>query len=101
MPLEIQRDFYKSEFWMRSTFAEWIVNLPCDQVIMVGGNHDYYLEAIENDDIKKYESLYRATRNKLEVLYNKECVVSSKDGDIIKIWGTPYCQEFGNWYFNK
>ena len=48
MPLEIQRDFYKSEFWMRSTFAEWIVNLPCDQVIMVGGNHDYSIK-LKND----------------------------------------------------
>ena len=101
MPLEIQRDFYRSEFWIRSSFAEWINNLPCDQVIMVGGNHDYYLETIEEDDIKKYESLYKPTKGKLEVLYNKECVVSSENDDTIKIWGTPYCQIFGNWYFNK
>lgn len=97
-PLHIQRDFYRMEYWMRSEFSDWINNLPCQHVIMVGGNHDYYLEAIKNNDIKKYESIYRPTKGKLEVLYNNECVISIDD-NIYKIWGSPYCQIFGNWYF--
>lgn len=98
-PLNIQHDYYRMENWMRSTFAEWVNNLPCDQVICTPGNHDIYLQDIEGIDTKIYENITRPTRGKLEVLYNKETNVISRDGETCKIWGTPYCKTFGLWAF--
>lgn len=98
-PLNIQQDYYRMEFWMRSTFAQWVNNLPCDHVIITPGNHDFYLKSIQDDEINKYESIYRPTKGKLEVLYNTECVINSKDNISYKIWGTPYCTEYGPFPF--
>lgn len=41
MPLRMQRNIPQSEKWLKTTFAEWVNNLPCESVIMVGGNHKF------------------------------------------------------------
>lgn len=98
-PLDIQYDYYRMENWTRSTFAQWINNLPCKQVIMTPGNHDPFFEQIMGIDPKIYENITRPTKGKLEVLYNNECNVVGSTGENIKIWGSPYCKTFGRWAF--
>lgn len=98
-PLDIQRNHYEMEFWIRSKFAEWINNLPCDQVIMVAGNHDFYLQNIMNDEIAIYDSITKPTKGKLDILYNQMCVVTDKEAVMYNICGTPYCRQFKNWAF--
>ena len=98
-PLEIQTDYYRMENWMRSTFAQWANNAPCDQIIITPGNHDFYLEQIMELAPKIYENITRPTRGKVEILYNTECNIVSKDGNVYKVWGSPYCKTFGLWAF--
>lgn len=98
-PLNIQKDHYKMEYWMRSEFANWVNNLPCNHVIMVAGNHDKYLEDIMNDEVTIYESITKPTKGKLEILYNNLVCITSDDNLPYFIWGTPYCKQFYNWSF--
>ena len=44
VPLSIQRDIKESDKWFTEDFIKWINNLPCNKVIIVPGNHDFYLE---------------------------------------------------------
>ena len=99
VPLDIQHNHYASEIWFRSIFASWVNSLPCTQVIIVPGNHDKYLEDIKDVPTTYYETFTRATRNKCEVLYNKQCNLVSSNGEVFKVFGTPYCPIFGNWSF--
>lgn len=100
-PLNIQRNIPKMQVWLRSVFAEWINNIPCDQVIMVAGNHDSIFEDMWMDDSKKLYYLQQPTKFKIELLENNECNITSKDGVIYKIWGSPFCTIFGNWCFMR
>lgn len=98
-PLQIQRNYYEMEEWMQVHFSEWINNLPCKDVIMVPGNHDAYLSAIKGLEIEQYKSIIQPTKNKLNILYNSSIEVTTDTGNSITIFGTPYCKQFGNWYF--
>jgi Icc-related predicted phosphoesterase len=90
--------------WFGNTFINWVKVLPFkhswSKVIYVPGNHDEcFDEYITNIKISEYEF---ETNNRLKILvhdvYNFEYPVS--DGvDSLKIFGTPYCKQFGNWAF--
>lgn len=99
MPLRMQRNIPQSEKWLKTTFAEWVNNLPCESVIMVGGNHDFALANMYRQPLKISSILSNPTNGKLELLDNEETSVISKDGKIYSIWGTPYCKIFGNWAY--
>ena len=43
-PLDIQSNIPKMQVWLRNKFASWINNLPCNQVLMVAGNHDFIFQ---------------------------------------------------------
>lgn len=88
-----------SSEWLKTTFAEWVNNLPCESVIMVGGNHDFALANMYRQPLKISSILSNPTNGKLELLDNEETSVISKDGKIYSIWGTPYCKIFGNWAY--
>lgn len=99
MPLRMQRNIPQSEKWLKTTFADWVNNLPCESVIMVGGNHDFALANMYRQPLKINSILSNPTNGKLELLDNEATSVISKDGKVYDIWGTPYCKIFGNWAY--
>lgn len=89
--------------WINDEFVKWVNGLPFktddSKVILTPGNHDFYFERAQKNDLREIES---ATSNRLKILkhgeYDYDVIVS--DGlDTIKIFGTPYCSIFGNWAF--
>jgi Icc-related predicted phosphoesterase len=91
--------------WIRNDFVEWINGLPFkttwSKVVMIWGNHDFVGERMSEIEKKEIE---RLTGGRLVILnheaYDFEYLVS--DGiDSLKIFGTPYCSEFGNWAFMR
>lgn len=98
MPLRMQRNIPQSEKWLKTTFAEWVNNLPCESVIMVGGNHDFALANMYRQPLKINSILSNPTNGKLELLDNEATSVVSKDGKVYDVWGTPYCTGTSNCY---
>lgn len=91
VPLNIQMNGYRSKMWFRDDFISWIDRLPVSQVVMVGGNHDMYLEF---HGIDKFREMVKDRGN---ITYLENSCVDL--GDDITIYGTPLCKPFGNWSF--
>lgn len=90
-PLNIQKDYIQMTKWFFNEFYNWINNLPCDYVILTPGNHDFWFEKFIKENVM-------CLWNKLTILINSmtEIFYGIKH---IKIFGTPYCKDFGNWPF--
>ena len=99
MPLRMQRNIPQSEKWLKTTFADWVKSLPCEAVVMVGGNHDWVLFNMYQDFLKQNALLRTPTNGKLVLLENTIYKHISSEGKIYTIWGTPFCKPFGNWAF--
>lgn len=46
VPLDYQQHLVKSISWFLLDFKPWAEALPCDKVIFVAGNHDFFLEKL-------------------------------------------------------
>ena len=42
--LNAQRNIEASKHWWETKFIKWIDKLPCKKVVVIPGNHDFYLE---------------------------------------------------------
>lgn len=94
VPLRIQgrtKDSYK---WFSTEFKEWAMDLPCDKVIFIAGNHECTLPTHYNDYKKLFDN-----DNKITYLCHESYIYKGPDGKEYFIFGTPYCKEFGNWAF--
>lgn len=94
VPLRIQgrtKDSYK---WFSTEFKEWAMDLPCDKVIFIAGNHELTFPNHYND----YKQLFY-NDSKVTYLCHEEYIYKGPDGKEHSIFGTPYCQVFGNWAF--
>lgn len=94
VPLRIQgrtKDSYK---WFSTEFKEWAMNLPCDKVIFIAGNHECTLPNHYND----YKQLFY-NDSKVTYLCHEGYIYKGLDGKEYSIFGTPYCKVFGNWAF--
>jgi Icc-related predicted phosphoesterase len=90
--------------WLINEFKNWIDTLPYknlwSKVFVVPGNHDKCFDGIVSKaQMMEWEFM---TLGRLKILnhdmYDFEYPVS--DGtDVLRIFGTPYCKEFGNWSF--
>lgn len=78
-PKEMDRDVYGQEKWYYDCFAPWVASLPCKYVIVVPGNHDYFLESLW-----KANRLTMLSSSKLKLLCN-----NSMRLDGIHFYGTP------------
>jgi len=89
VPLYIQMYNKESEQWFKETFIPWCLNLPCEKVVFIGGNHDFILERQPNKIRKLLEG-----QDKVVYL---DCEAFEYNGKII--FGTPVCKPFGSWAF--
>ena len=89
--------------WFQHEFADWINTLPFknewSKVVLIGGNHDFSLERISNEELRCF---YITTNYRVIVLKNEEYnyeYLTDEGIKYLKIFGTPYCKIFGNWAF--
>lgn len=92
-PLDIQKDHIQMTKWFFNDFYKWIMKLPCTEVFLVPGNHDFWFEKFIKDSTM---NLW----DKLAILINGYRLFYDSENDkLYKIFGTPYCKDFGNWPF--
>ena len=93
-PLEIQRINKECETWMNGEFADWIDSLPCEKVIIIPGNHDFFYERMG------YEKIIKIINNNPNL---KDKLIYLKDNSVeiegLKIYGCPWCTGPWGWAF--
>lgn len=100
VPLNIQRDIKESDKWFTEDFIKWINNLPCNKVIIVPGNHDFYLERMYIEGTwEVVKALMRAiTNDKVEMLIDESYTYKG-----VSFYGTPWINPIlfqqGRWAF--
>jgi Icc-related predicted phosphoesterase len=72
--------------WLRSKFSDWLNSVPADEIVGVGGNHDFELA---ESPFLSYDLPWR-------YLDNEAVTISG-----LKIWGSPLSPTFGNWAFMR
>lgn len=95
-PISIQGNKKLMWEWFSGEFRKWVELLPVDKVIMIAGNHDF----IEHWKAKDKLAFQRLFNGKLRYLCNEEYVYMH-NGVHWKIFGTPYCNIYGNWPFMR
>ncbi len=93
LPLDIQMNSKKSKKWLQETFIPWCLSLDVEKIFLVGGNHDFF---IQNHSDKLREMIDGLN---IKYLQDELYVYISNIGEIYKIYGTPWCHQFGNWAF--
>ncbi len=89
IPLHIQGYTTPSEEWYKTVFIPWCSALPCQKVLFVAGNHDFF--AMRHPD-----RIRLMLQGQDKVVY-LDCETYEYDGKTI--YGTPMCKPFGRWAF--
>lgn len=93
-PLNIQANDRKMKKWLVGTFKPWCEALPCDKVFFIAGNHDWV--ALRDSEFMR---AVFPMDGKVTYLYHEKVSYVSKEGKEYKLFGTPFCKQFGNWAF--
>lgn len=97
-PLNIQGNKPKMIKWLKTTFIDWINSLNVEKVHLIAGNHDWVFENCSDSLIVE---LHMLSNSKLVYLCNQETEYYDSEGKKWRIFGTPYCRQFGNWAFMR
>lgn len=96
------------EKWIKSEFIPWLNELQCGKVIFIAGNHDFWFERKDKEEIR---SIFSELTNEKAIYIEDESIyygyldsIKYEDNEVprfqtIKIHGTPRCKQFGNWAF--
>lgn len=84
--LNNQRDINKSSYWFYNKFFNWINKLNCSKVIIVPGNHDFYLENKYKEDYDRLKANFRIQTNNKAILLIDESYVYNN----VKFYGSPW-----------
>lgn len=90
--LEYQRSNELSEDWFAHEFKDWINALNCFKVIMIAGNHDFWMFKKDKQYIK----------NKFREWYGDKVIYLQDELYVYqgyKFYGCPWCQGPINWAF--
>lgn len=100
MPLRMQRNIPQCKKWLETEFAYWALNWPTEKIYFIAGNHDFIFDGhFTTNDALQLKTL---TDGKLWYLNGNSVVEHmSNNGELFKIFGTPYCKIFGNWAFMR
>ena len=99
--LNDQRDIPTSKHWWETRFVKWVKSLPCEKVIVIPGNHDFFLERMYNECwgwFKDHMSLL--SNKKLEFLIDESFYYED-----IHFYGTPWIEPISfqknKWAFER
>ena len=96
-PLSIQTDMIRSKKWLLEEFKPWAASLPVEQIFFIAGNHDFWFE---RNDLTAHQIF--SSHDKVRYLKNEYVdYLSTQDSKVYRIFGTPYCHQFGNWAFMR
>ena len=97
LPLRIQTNMIESRVWLTEEFKPWAASLPVEQVYFIAGNHDFWFE---RNDLAAHQIF--SSHDKVRYLKNEfDDYLSTQDAKVYRIFGTPYCHQFGNWAFMR
>jgi Icc-related predicted phosphoesterase len=97
LPLHCQSKAIESRLWLLDEFKPWAASLPVEQVYFIAGNHDFWFE---RNDLMAHQIFSR--QDKVIYLKNEYVdYISTQDAKVYRIFGTPYCHQFGNWAFMR
>ena len=99
--LNDQRDIPASKNWWETRFVKWVESLPCSKVIVIPGNHDFYLERMYNECWGWFKDRMRRLSNKkLEFLIDESFYYED-----IHFYGTPWIEpisfQLNKWAFER
>lgn len=112
-PLDYQSDQTQMLGWFYLVFLPWVESLPYEKVILVAGNHDFFLYNIHKRLIDSFDGYMRFTwRSSSDVTkklfpgmlkgkYSKLVYLcdSSFTYEGRRIYGTPYIEDLERWAF--
>lgn len=96
LPLQIQFHNPASKEWLLNDFLTWANSLPTTKVLFIAGNHDQLMERDDSWMRKNFPVFNKVTYIKNELYTYIDCY-----GKNYRIFGTPYCHQFGNWPFMR
>ena len=97
LPLHCQSKAIASRLWLTDDFKPWATSLPVEQVFFIAGNHDFWLE---RNDLMAHQIF--SSHDKVRYLKNEYIdYISTQDAKVYRIFGTPYCHQFGSWAFMR
>jgi Icc-related predicted phosphoesterase len=112
IPLHIQKQYESSIAWLSGPFQDWALNLNCEKVIFIAGNHDFVFEklwrggdyattdphwSMYNNPILMRNLLFQLDdQDNPKIIYLQDSEVTYKG---VKFYGTPWCPELRNWAF--
>ena len=83
-----QKSMDGSKWWYKENFLPWLSHVDAKHIVMVAGNHDFWLESHADDFRKMIEG------TNITYLENEYVEI-----DGVTIYGTPLCHKFYNWAF--
>ena len=99
--LNDQRDIPASKKWWETRFVKWVESLPCSKVIIIPGNHDFYLE-------RMYTECWGWFKDHMSLLSNKKLeflIDESFYYEDIHFYGTPWIEPISfqknKWAFER
>lgn len=100
--LNDQRSMDASKHWFENRFVNWINKIPCDKVLVIPGNHDFYIEKCHMNYDGFNSALLRdielKTNDKLKFIIDKTFTYEG-----INFYGTPWINPIRSrsyWAFN-
>lgn len=97
LPLHCQSKMAESRLWLTDEFKPWVASLPVEQIYFIAGNHDFWFE---RNDLTAHQIF--SSHDKVRYLKNEYVdYISTQDAKVYRIFGTPYCHQFGNWAFMR
>lgn len=110
VPLMVQKNAMQSVAWLSGPFQKWALDLPCEKVIMIWGNHDFIGERLlkygptDGDTISfplgyngnlQHNLLFQNDSNeKIVILCDEQYEYKGK-----VFYGTSWCPSLNNWAF--
>ena len=99
--LNDQRDIPTSKQWWETRFIKWVESLPCSKVIVIPGNHDFFLERMYTECWGWFKDrMQRLSNKKLEFLIDESFYYED-----IHFYGTPWINPIGfqegRWAFER
>lgn len=89
--LTIQRDSTESDKWWTINFTNWVNDLNCKKVVVVPGNHDFYLERLYNGLDKDFT--LQQFKDKMSLLTDDKVVIlidELYEYEGVTFYGTPW-----------